>query len=62
LVAQPPDRFSGFRFDAGVIEKAIAAEGFDFEFAPEKVTHYPDDFRTRYRWMTDYASKFPDQE
>ena len=27
---------------------------FDFEFAPEKVTLYPDDFRARERWYREY--------
>jgi len=55
LAAQPPARFSGFRFDAARICQTIAAEGFDFEFAPEKVTLYPDDFRARERWYKNYA-------
>jgi NAD(P)-dependent dehydrogenase (short-subunit alcohol dehydrogenase family) len=55
LAAQPPARFSGFRFDAARICQTIAAEGFDFEFAPEKVTLYPDDFRARARWYKNYA-------
>ncbi len=51
LAAQPPARFSGLRFDAGVIADTIAAEGFDFAFAPEKVTLYVDDFNTRVEWQ-----------
>lgn len=54
LVAQPPERFSGMRFDAGVIADTIAAEGFDFAFAPEKVTLYADDFRARQLWYEQY--------
>ncbi len=30
LIAQPPERFSGMRFDAGPIADTIAAEGFRF--------------------------------
>ena len=52
LAAQPPGRFSGFRFDAGPLVQTIAGEGSDFVFAPEKVTLYPDDFRARQDWYT----------
>ncbi len=54
LAAQPPQRFSGFRFDAGPIVDAIAAEGFGFAFAPEKVTLYVDDFVARRQWQANY--------
>lgn len=54
LASQPPSRFSGLRFDAGPIADAIAAEGWDFEFAPEKVTPYADDFRARLEWQAHY--------
>jgi 3-oxoacyl-[acyl-carrier protein] reductase len=55
LAAQPTDRFSGFRFDAGVISDTIAREGWDFEFTPEKVTLLPDDFRAREKWYAGYG-------
>jgi NAD(P)-dependent dehydrogenase (short-subunit alcohol dehydrogenase family) len=55
LAAQPPARFSGLRFDAGPIVDTIAREGWDFEFAPEKVTMYPQDFVARQEWMAGYA-------
>ncbi len=55
LAAQPPGRFNGCRFDAGTLVKTLAREGDDFEFAPEKVTLYPDDFRARQKWYHDYA-------
>lgn len=55
LAAQPPSRFSGYRFDAGKLVQTIALEGDDFEFAPEKVTLYPDDFRARQEWYRNYA-------
>jgi hypothetical protein len=42
------------RMDAGTIADTIAAEGFDFAFAPEKVTLYPDDFRARQTWYENY--------
>lgn len=47
LAAQPPSRFTGLRFDAGPLADTIAAEGYDFEFAPEKVTVYVADFVER---------------
>ena len=47
LAAQPPARFTGLRFDAGPIADTVAAEGYDFEFSPEKVTVYVDDFVAR---------------
>lgn len=50
LAAQPPSRFSGYRFDAATLVQTIAREGDNFEFAVEKVTLYPDDFRTRQEW------------
>ena len=50
LASQPPARFSGLRFDAGPIVDTIRAEGFDFDFAPEKVTLYVDDFVYRRQW------------
>lgn len=55
LAAQPPGRFSGYRFDAAKIAQTIAQEGSDFEFAAEKVTLYPDDFRARQDWYRNYA-------
>ena len=52
LAAQPPGRFSGCRFDAANLVQTIAREGYDFEFAVEKVTLYPDDFRARQEWYS----------
>ncbi len=54
LAAQPPSRFSGLRFDAGPIVDTIAREGWDFGFAPEKVTAYVQDFIARQEWMASY--------
>lgn len=54
LAAQPPSRFSGYRFDAAHLVHTIAREGDDFEFAVEKVTLYPDDFRARQEWYSNY--------
>jgi 3-hydroxybutyrate dehydrogenase len=54
LISQPPDRFHGFRFDAGPIADTIAREGYEFEFAPEKVTLYVDDFKARQDWYAHY--------
>jgi NAD(P)-dependent dehydrogenase (short-subunit alcohol dehydrogenase family) len=55
LAVQPPERFSGLRFDAGPIVDTIAAEGYDFTFAPEKVTLYVDDFVARQQWYAAYT-------
>lgn len=55
LASQPPERFSGYRFDAGPIADTIAREGWDFAFAPEKVTLYPADFVERQKWMANYT-------
>jgi hypothetical protein len=55
LIAQPTDRISGMRLDAGPIADNIAREGFDFAFAPEKVTLHPDDFRAREAWYANYV-------
>ena len=52
LANQPPSRFTGLRFDAGPIVDTIAAEGWDFEFSPEKVTPLADDVRERLHWQT----------
>ena len=54
LIHQPPNRFSGFRFDAGQIALTVNREGYDFEFSPEKVTLYPDDFNFRKNWYNNY--------
>ncbi len=54
LAAQPPERFSGYRFDAGTIADTIAREGPDFAFEPRKVTLYPEDFAARERWYANY--------
>jgi NAD(P)-dependent dehydrogenase (short-subunit alcohol dehydrogenase family) len=54
LAAQPPERFTGLRFDAGPIADAVAAEGYNFAFKAEKVTLYPDDFAARLRWYASY--------
>jgi NAD(P)-dependent dehydrogenase (short-subunit alcohol dehydrogenase family) len=54
LATQPPERYSGYRFDAGPIVETMAREGFEFAFAPEKVTLYPDDFVARRDWYVGY--------
>jgi NAD(P)-dependent dehydrogenase (short-subunit alcohol dehydrogenase family) len=55
LAAQPSSRFNGYRFDAATLIKTIAQEGDDFQFTPEKVTLYPDDFRARREWYRTYV-------
>lgn len=47
LASQPPQRFTGLRFDAGPLADTIAVEGYDFAFRPEKVTLYPADLVER---------------
>jgi hypothetical protein len=54
LASQPPSRFSGLRFDAGVIADTVDREGYDFEFRPEKVTLYADDMIARREWRANY--------
>lgn len=54
LASQPPDRFTGLRFDAGPLSDTIAAEGYGFDFSPEKVTLYVEDFEARRAWQADY--------
>jgi len=54
LASQPPTRFNGLRFDAGPILDTIAREGPGFDFAPEKVTLFPDDLRARQAWRAVY--------
>ena len=54
LASQPPTRFSGLRFDAGVIADTVDREGYDFEFRPEKVTLYVEDFVARREWQANY--------
>ncbi|HBY95746.1 MAG: SDR family oxidoreductase [Ardenticatenaceae bacterium] len=60
LAAQPPARFSGLRFDAGVIADTIAAEGFEFDVTPEKVTAYPADFAEREAQRMHWTHLAPD--
>jgi len=55
LASQPPGRFSGLRFDAGVIADTVNREGYDFEFAPEKVTLYTEDMVARRKWRAEYT-------
>jgi NAD(P)-dependent dehydrogenase (short-subunit alcohol dehydrogenase family) len=58
LANQPPSRYSGLRFDAGPIVATLDREGDAFEFAPEKVTRYPDDLRERMAWRAAYGRDF----
>ena len=54
LASQPPGRYTGLRFDAGPLADTIAAEGYEFDFSPEKVTLYVEDFEARQVWQTNY--------
>jgi NAD(P)-dependent dehydrogenase (short-subunit alcohol dehydrogenase family) len=55
LASQPPSRINGHRLDGGVIAATLAREGDDFDFSPEKVTMYPDDYRARQEWYENYS-------
>ncbi len=57
LTNQPPSRYTGLRFDAGPIIDTIAAEGWDFDFSPEKVTPYADDVQARFHWQANYGKE-----
>ncbi len=54
LASQPPARINGYRLDAGPIIATLDREGEHFDFAPEKVTTYPDDFFARQEWYASY--------
>ena len=51
LASQPPGSFTGLSFDAGRVVDTIAAEGWDFDFAPEKVTPNPEEMKSRLEWQ-----------
>jgi hypothetical protein len=57
LASQPPARINGFRLDAGPIIATLDREGDDFELTPERITLYPDDFRTRQAWYANYGQE-----
>ena len=57
LASQPPARINGYRLDAGPLVATLEREGADFEFAPEKVTLYPDDFVARREWYENYSDE-----
>lgn len=57
LASQPPDRFSGLCFNAAKIVDTIAAEGWEFEFAPEKVTSAPEDMMSRWEWYATQSGR-----
>ena len=44
LANQPPSNINGHRLDAGLIVATLDREGDDFDFSPDKVTMYPDDY------------------
>jgi NAD(P)-dependent dehydrogenase (short-subunit alcohol dehydrogenase family) len=56
LLRQKPSRFTGLRFDAGPVADAVAAEGYDFEFAPSKVTLYVEEFIQRLEQRKDWTT------
>ena len=51
LASQPPGRFTGLCFDAGMVVDTVEAEGWDFDFAPAKVTPDPGDMESRWEWQ-----------
>lgn len=55
LISQPPQRFSGLRFDAAPLAAAVAAEGYDFAFEPAKATLYVEDFTARQLRRADWT-------
>lgn len=57
LASQPPDRFTGLRFNAGMIVDTIADEGWDFDFAPEKVTADPQGMKSRWEWYATQSGR-----
>lgn len=61
LIHQNPERFSGYRFDAGPIALTVKREGYDFEFSPEKVALHPEDFKLRQDWYDRYPDFNQDQ-
>ena len=57
LASRPPGRFTGLCFNAGKIVDTIAAEGWEFDFAPEKVTSAPEDMRARWEWYANQLGR-----
>ena len=55
LINQPPQRFTGLRFDAAPLAAAIAAEGYEFPFDAAKATLYVDDFTLRQQRRKDWT-------
>ncbi len=55
LASQTPNRFTGLCFEAGRVVDTIATEGWDFEFAPEKVTSDPEDMKSRWEWHEQWS-------
>ena len=47
LASQPGCKYTGLRFDGGPLAQTLRDEGHSFEFAPEKVTTYPDEMHSR---------------
>jgi 2-dehydro-3-deoxy-D-gluconate 5-dehydrogenase len=56
LINQPPQRFTGLRFDAAPLAATIAAEGYDFTFEARKATLYVDDFVARQQRRGEWTS------
>ena len=57
LASQPPNRFTGLCFNAGKIVDTMATEGWEFDFAPEKVTSDPEGMKSRWEWYTQQSGR-----
>ena len=57
LAGRPPGRYTGLRFSAGKIVDTIASEGWEFDFAPEKVTSDPEGMKSRWEWYAGQSGR-----
>lgn len=57
LASQPPSRFTGLCFNAGMIVDAIGTGGWDFDFAPDKVTSDPEGMESRWEWYANQSGR-----
>ena len=57
LASQPPGRFTGLSFNAAKIVDTIANEGWEFDFAPEKVTSAPEDMKAQWEWYATQSGR-----
>lgn len=57
LASRPPHRFTGLSFNAGLIVDTIRTEGWEFDFAPEKVTSDPEGMKSRWEWYAKQSGR-----